>query len=114
MQNQIVEVFKNSRGCVYQSNRDRCFIVEFARQKHSLSVSNFYKLKKLINSVNLTKMANNMSKAYDIEIIYLPDSEIIYVLTLSEIVVFKELLVGANIMLELNSIIYERLYSISV
>jgi hypothetical protein len=54
-------------------------------------------------------MASDASRAADVEIISLCACENCYVLTLPQVVAFKELLAGAKVMLDLNSIIHERL-----
>lgn len=74
----------------------------------------FFALKKLIDGIDLSAMALNADKASDIEIISPCGSERCYVLTLTELIEFKELLAGARVMLQLNSILHERLYRVPV
>ena len=67
-----------------------------------------------LDSIDVDAMALNPAKSSDIEIISPCGSERCYVLTLSELLEFKELLAGARVMLQLNSILHERLYRIAV
>jgi hypothetical protein len=108
------EIFITESGAVYQSNRERCFWLVFKAELTALRVNDFYQLKKIIHSIDLDAMALNPDKAFDYEIVALNGTERCFILTLSEILALRELLAGASVMLELNSIIYERLYSIPV
>ncbi len=108
------EIFATEAGAVYQSNRERCFWLYFKTEWTGLGVNQFYQLKKTVQSIDLATMALNPDKAFDYDIIALPESERIFLLTLSEILSLQELLNGTAVMLDLNSIIYERLYSIPI
>ncbi|WP_299452122.1 DUF6686 family protein [uncultured Microscilla sp.] len=112
--NHFIEVYQTPNGAVYQSNKDRCFWVEFNGAMTSYKVLCFYKFKKAVDNIDLDLMANNSDAVYDYEIIAPCSCERCYVLTLTEIAELKELLSGAKVMLELNSILYERLYSVLV
>jgi hypothetical protein len=74
----------------------------------------FFALKKLIDGIDLDTMALNSGKSSDFEIISPCGSERCYVLSLSQLLEFRELLSGARVMLQLNSILHERLYRIAV
>lgn len=74
----------------------------------------FFALKKLVDKIDLDAMALNPSKYSDIEIISPCGSERCYVLTLSEVLEFRDLLSGTCVMLQLNSILHERLYRVAV
>lgn len=109
--NHFIEVYKTLNGAVYQSNQDRCFWVEFNGELTSYKVPCFYKFKKAVDNVDLDLMANNPQAIYDYEIIAPCSCDRCYVLTLTEIAELKDLLSGAKVMLELNSILNQRLYS---
>jgi len=108
------EIYRTKNGCVYQCDGKRCFCVDFAGYVTEFKLPCFFALKKLVDKINLDEMALNPAKASDIEIISPCGSERCYVLTLPELIEFKELLAGARVMLQLNSILHERLYRIAV
>ncbi len=105
----LQEVFRTQAGCVYQSDLEHCLYVEFADRTVKYKVKCFFRLKAAIDAVDLVRMASDASRAADVEIISLCACENCYVLTLPQVVAFKELLAGAKVMLDLNSIIHERL-----
>lgn len=107
----FIEIFVTPNGAVYQSNQDRCFWVEFNGRLTPYRVPCLYKLKKAIDMIDLDMMATNPSTVYDYEIISPCSCSHCYVLTLTEVAEMKQLLSGTKVMLELNSILYERLYS---
>ena len=109
---QFKEIFRTPNGCVYQCDKKRCFGVDFGGYMTEYKIPCFFALKKLIDRIDLDEMALNPDKASDIEIISPCGSERCYVLTLPELLEFKELLTGARVMLQLNSILHERLYRI--
>ena len=114
MQLQFKEIFRTEHGCVYQCDRKRCFGVDFGGYMTEYKIPCFFALKKLVDSVDVEAMVLNAGKASDIEIISPCGSERCYVLTLPELLEFKELLAGARVMMQLNSILHERLYRVAV
>jgi hypothetical protein len=113
LKTELKKVYSTQSGCVYQCNKDYCFWIDFAGQLTPFKVPCFFALKKLVENINLHEMAVNPGKSFDFEIINPCGSERCYVLSLAQIVEFKELLSGARVMLELNSILCERLKTIS-
>ena len=109
---QFKEIYSTTNGSVYQCDRKRCFAVDFGGYITEYKLPCFFALKKLVDSIDLERMALNPSKSSDIEIISPCGTERCYVLTLSQLIEFKELLSGARVMLQLNSILHERLYRI--
>lgn len=105
----MIEVFKTKYGCVYQCDDQNCFWVDFAGSLTSFSFHCFFRLKQLVDQIDIEAMVNNPGKDADLEIISPCSCERCYTLTLPEIIRFKSLLSGAKVMLELNSIIHERL-----
>jgi hypothetical protein len=105
----MVEVFKTKYGCVYQCDDQNCFWVDFAGSLTSFNFHCFFRLKQLVDQIDIEAMVNNPNKDADLEIISPCSCERCYTLTLPEIIRFKSLLNGAKVMLELNSIIHERL-----
>jgi hypothetical protein len=108
------EIYRTKNGRVYQCDHKRCFTVDFGGYITDFKFPCFLALKNLVDKIDLDAMALNPGKASDIEIISPCGSERCYVLTLPELIEFKELLAGARVMLQLNSILHERLYRIAV
>ena len=112
--NQLKEIFSTENGHVYQCDTKRCFVIDFAGSMSEFKFPCFFSLKKLIDGIDLESMVLNPHKSSDFEIISPCGSERCYVLTLTQLLEFKELLAGARVMLQLNSILHERLYRIAV
>ena len=108
------EVFRTGSGCVYQSDAEKALFVEFGGKTARYDIRCLNRLKKAVASVDLEQMATDVSRASDVEIISLCACEHSYVLDISQIIAFRELLEGAFVMFELNGIIQERLYSLPV
>lgn len=106
------EIYSTQNGCIYQCDKKRCFGVDFGGYMTEYNFPCFFALKKMVDNIDLDAMALNPEKSSDIEIISPCGSERCYVLSLSDTLEFKELLAGARVMLQLNSILHERLYRI--
>ena len=111
---QFKEIFRTPNGCIYQSDRKGCFAVDFGGYLTEFKIPCFFALKTLVDSIDVDAMFLNPRKSSDIEIISPCGSERCYVLTIHQLLEFKELLAGARVMLQLNSILHERLYRIAV
>ncbi|MTI33037.1 hypothetical protein [Xanthovirga aplysinae] len=107
----LTEVYKTKDGIVYQDDLQKCLIIDFAGQKTCYSVDGFFQLKKLVDRVDIHSMVADASNHADLEIIYPLASDRCYVLNFCEIIKLRSLLNGAKVMLELNSIIRESLYT---
>ena len=108
------EVFRTEAGCVYQSDPENCLYVEFANKVVAFRLKCFFRLKAIVDKIDLARMASDTQRAADVEIISMCACDHCYVLTLPQIVAFRELLAGASVMLELNSILHERLHRLPV
>ena len=106
------EIYSTQHGSVYQCDKKRCFAIDFGGYMTEYKFACFFALKKLVDRIDLEAMALNPSKSADIEIISPCGSERCYVLTLPQLIEFRELLSGSRVMLQLNSIIHERIYRI--
>lgn len=104
-------VFSNDCGCLYQDDQKGCFILEYGGHSSSLSVPCFFCLKKSLDKINIPAMLENVSSAADLEIISPHGCDRCFVLSVAELLELKELFAGARAMLELNSILQERIYS---
>ena len=104
------ELFATSQGAVYQGKRS--LFVKFAGTVTSFNIVHFWALKKRVDAINIQEMATNPSRAYDCAVISPCSSERCYVLSLEEVIEFQDLLAGAKLMLELNSMLQEQTYTI--
>lgn len=113
VQTELKEVFSTHSGAVYQCDKNFCFWVDFAGHLTRFNIPCYFALKRLVENIDLEVMLD-AKKSSDIEILNPCGSERIYVLSISQALEFKELLAGAKVMLELNGIIRERLYAVSL
>lgn len=104
------EIFSTLNGKVIQDNQNLSFIVEWQGKKSAFKLACFFGLKRRIDAVDVEKMLNSPASCHDIEIIAPCGSDRCFVLSIPEIIEFKSLLAGARVMMELNSIIFERLH----
>jgi transcriptional antiterminator Rof (Rho-off) len=110
----LEEVFRTENGCIYQSDLENCYYIAFADKTVKFKLKCLFRLKSILDQIDLARMASDVRRAADVEIISLCACEQCYVLTLTQIIAFRELLDGAKVMLELNSIIHERLRRVPV
>jgi hypothetical protein len=103
----LTEVFSTPKGSVYQCDATNSFIVEFAGTTTRFNVKQFIDFKKVISQINLQVMLERIEKEFDLELIYLPQTDNLYTLNVCEVYHLQELLAGAKAMLELNSILHE-------
>lgn len=101
------EVYRTDKGVVYQCDASNRLILEFWDTHTQLSARDFSQFRRMVETVDVRQMALSTSAADDVEILAPPRSERCYVLTLCEIIQLRELLQGAKLMLELNSMIRE-------
>lgn len=102
------EVFSTDKGVVYQCDQTNRLILSFWGTSTPFSARDFVQFRRLVNTVNIHQMALSTDAADEIEILALHGLERCYVLTLCEVIHLRELLSGATLMLELNSILRER------
>ncbi|MFN3406087.1 MAG: hypothetical protein ACK40G_18475 [Cytophagaceae bacterium] len=105
----IRELYSTPHGSVYQCDRSRSFIVDFAGVKTSFKVACFFSLKKSLESIDVEAMLLNPDPAFDYTIFSPCGCERVYLLSVKQILEFRELLQGAKAMIQLNSIIHEKL-----
>ena len=110
----LEEIFRTSSGAVYQCNRQNCFWVEFAGGISAFKVHDFLQLKISVEAIDIKEMAQNTSRLADIAIVMPPRSERCFVLSLTDVLNFRELLQGAKAMLKLKSLVYECLHAMAV
>lgn len=105
--NSYQEVFKTSRGAVYQCDATNRLILAFWDTFTPMSSRDFAQFRRMVDTVDVRQMALSTDAADDVEILTPPRSERCYVLTLCEVIHLRELLGGAQAMLDLNSLLRE-------
>ncbi|GAB2691692.1 hypothetical protein GCM10027037_13750 [Mucilaginibacter koreensis] len=104
------DVFSTGKGTVYQCDRKGCWYVDFAGKLAKFNYNNLQKLKKSIYQIDIEERLLSSAKSPDLEIIFICACDDCYVLSLLQIIAFKELLQGTFAMLELNKLIHDSLY----
>ena len=102
------ELFRTEKGVVYQDDQTNSFTLDFMGRKAVFRVCEFLHFKRSIDNINLADLFLNDVDS-DLQIIHHRNSDQLFLITLCDLVALKELLSGAKVMLELNSIICSRL-----
>jgi hypothetical protein len=108
------EIFSTPAGSVYQSDKENCFYLDFHNKKARFSIVCLFRLKKIIDKIDVESMMMDAKRSSDVEIVSLCACEHVYVLSVTEVIALKELLQGTKVMIELNSILRERLYRVAL
>lgn len=106
----LVEVYSTMNGKVFQDNRQLRFVLEWQGVTTELKLPCFFGLKKRLDGINIERMLSSPSACHDVEIVAPCGCDRCFVLTVPEIIEFRNLMAGTRVMMELNSIIYERLH----
>lgn len=106
---QLTEIYTTSTGAILQCDKRNRLLVDFAGTVSELNVDAFLRLKRAVDSIDLVEMATNITRSSDLEIISVCGCGSVFILALPELYAFKELLAGAKFVLELNSMLHERL-----
>ncbi|WP_462265105.1 hypothetical protein [Mucilaginibacter sp.] len=110
---QKVEVFSTSNGVVYQCDAQNCWYVEFAGKTVKFNYRNLLRLKKAIYNIDIEALLLKDDRSPNLEIVFICASDACYVLSILQIIAFKDLLQGTFAMFELNHIIHNSLYRVS-
>jgi hypothetical protein len=110
----LTEVYTTKAGGIYQSDSESCWYIDFAGKLNRFDYRCLLKLKKAVYNIDVDAILLKSGKSADIEIVFICACDHSYVLTVLEIIALKELISGAFTMLELNHIIYDRLYRLVV
>ena len=89
---------------VYQCDVSESFVLCLGTDRISFRVCEFIAFRRRLQQVDLDSLV--ASDSPDLEIIYLPHCDRLFVLTASQVLALRELLAGSLVMLELNSIIH--------
>ena len=101
------ELFRTPKGVIFQDDKRGRFTLEFLGKTTSFKVQDFLHFKKAVDKINLEDILLN--DCPDLQIIHHRNTDQLFVITLCDLVSLKELLNGAKVMLELNSIVHTRL-----
>ena len=110
----LEEIFRTESGAVFQCNRYDVYWVEFFGGFSAFKPTDFLHLKKSIEAIDVKEMAENPARFADVVVLNPLCSDRVFVLTLTDVLNFRELLQRAKAMMELNSIIFERLHAMAV
>ncbi len=110
---ELVEIYANAAGAVYQCDRKSRLVLNFAGTLSVLKVDTFLRLKQTVDSIDLESMVVDPSRSSDFEIVSICGCDRCYVLTLTELCDLRELLAGARFTLELNRMLHECLLPIT-
>jgi hypothetical protein len=111
---EFVEVFQTNRGSVFQSDKQNCWYVDFAGKLARFDYRSIMKLRKAIYAIDIEALLLSSELTPDLEIVFICACDHCYVLTLLEIIDFKQLLEGTFVMLELNRILHDRVYRLAI
>ncbi|QHS56242.1 hypothetical protein GWR56_12110 [Mucilaginibacter sp. 14171R-50] len=110
--NTWADVFSTNAGAVYQCDAERCWYIDFAGKVARFDYRCLLKLKKAVYNVDIEAKLLETTKDPDVEIIFICACDHCYILSLLQIIALKELLEGTFVMLQLNSILQDRLYRV--
>ncbi len=100
-------VYQTSRNTLYFCDQEEKFIWESSHDKVPFFLCQLITFRKKIQSLSIQQLLE--SHTPDIELIYIPHADRFILLDLFEILDLQELLDGAFTMLELNSVIHQKL-----
>ena len=103
------ELYRTLNGCFYQDNKHNLLVLEWYGRQTILKLPCFFSLRKLVDALDVVPLLNCASRTHDVEILTPCGCDRCFVLTIPEILEFKDLLAGTRAMMELNSILHERL-----
>ncbi|MBC6399613.1 MAG: hypothetical protein GDA42_10710 [Ekhidna sp.] len=95
------EIFKTKRASIKQCELTDSFLLTFEREEFVFKLCDLFAFRKKIMALDLIALLE--SSAPDVEIIHLPNCDRFLVLSLKEILEFRELLNGTFNTLALNS-----------
>ena len=102
--NELINVFSNNQGSVYQSDKLNCFYVDFGGKFARYNCISLQKLKKVVEDIDIEALLLNTHRA-DFELVTFNGCEHIYLLSALEIVALKDLLQGSFTMFKLNHMV---------
>lgn len=110
---ELETVFSTTAGTVYQADAERCLYIDFAGKRTKLNFLCLVRLKNAVEKVDIEHLLLD-STAPNLEIISICACQHCFVLSVTEILAFRELLQGTFVMFKLNHLIKDCLYRLPV
>lgn len=95
------EIFKTKSASISQCERTDSFLLMFDQEEFAFKLCDLYAFRKTIMSFDIVELLDSSSP--DIELVHLPNCDRFLVLSIKEILEFRELLNGTFNTLALNS-----------
>jgi len=111
--NELINVFSNSKGTIYQSDKLNCFYIDFGGKFAQYNCLSLQKLKRTVEAVNIDALLLNTTRA-DYELITFNGCAHMYLLNALEIIALKDLLQGTFTMFKLNHMVNDCLNRLTV
>ncbi|HAA16712.1 MAG TPA: hypothetical protein DCE41_35380 [Cytophagales bacterium] len=108
------QLYSNNKGSVWQDNRGRGFWLDWEGRFSFFRYPTYVDFSRHVGSIDLEAMVMDTSAQGDFTIFSPRNSERLFVLSLCEAWHLKDLLSGAQTMLDLHRIVQERLYSFAL
>lgn len=108
----LEELYVNEFGKVYQDLTNHKIIVELNGEQSAFNIHCFFAFKKKIDRIDLADLITKSDASSDDQIVNPCGCDRCFVFSIMELVQLKDLLSGARVMMDLNRILYERLYNI--
>ncbi len=105
----IHEIYHTRHGKTFQNDKDNRFVLAYKGVEYKLAVCSLIAFKSKLDQLNVEEMLLSDASLNSLEIIPLCNKEHLMILTLDEIIEMKDLISGTLVMLELNSIVQQRL-----
>lgn len=105
----IHEIYHTANGKMFQNDADNHFYLEYKGKEYRMVVCSLIAFKAKLDQMNIEEMLLTDASINSVEIIPLCNKEHLLVLTLAEIIELKDLISGTLVMLELNSIVQQRI-----
>lgn len=103
------ELYSTLNGSLCQDNHRGLLVLEWYGRRSLLKLPCFFSLRKLVNGIDIKQMLSNPASSCDVEILNPCGCDRCFVLSIPDVLEFQDLINGAKAMMELNSILHERL-----
>lgn len=102
-------IFHTKHGEILQSDAENCFYLHFKGNSYKLNACTLIAFKSKLDAVNIEALLLSDASESNVEIISLCNRDRVLVMTIDEVIELKELISGSLVMLELNSIVHQRI-----
>lgn len=107
-------IFQTANGEILQSDAENCFYLHYKGNHYKLNACTLIAFKTKLDALNIEELLLSDASSNSVEIISLCNRDRVLVLTLDEVIEMKELVPGALVMMELNSIVHQRINRVVV